>query len=43
MFSYYLCITMVLKKKKIVLEENRDDQLYINYMQDVGLPWWRSG
>lgn len=28
-------ITMVLKKKKIVLEENRDDQLYINYMQHV--------
>lgn len=35
MFSCHLHITMVLKKMKTVLEENRDDRLYINDMQHV--------
>lgn len=35
MFSCHLYITMVLKKMKTVLEENRDDRLYINDMQHV--------
>ena len=35
MFSCYLYLTMVLKKMKTVLEENRDDKLYINDMQHV--------
>lgn len=35
MFSCHLYTTMVLKKMKTVLEENRDDRLYINDMQHV--------